>query len=386
MKNKTSWYAAVFAITLFALGLRMFAAARLNVDYDEPVYLGAAMDYTNAIRSGQYKMIAWNENTYEHPALYKIVYGIVLLTQKPLAKFQISDLPRLAPIATTEAKQWNMAARYVSVTLGTLAVFVLALINPLAGLFLAVTSLSVKYTSEVYLEALPLLTSLLCALAYMQWFMGVRKGMLSPRKNIYWLVSSAVFLGMTAASKYVYCVVGIGILIHFFAAVLQKQVSRQHALQFLGWGMLSILMFIIFDPYLWPHPLSRLIKTVTFHIGFQNSNIVKLYDYPKWQTILWLFSFTSHYDLGPVSAFPVNIDTLIFFLALAGLPRLFQKERLFFIWLVVGLVFLLAWTAKWPQYTLIILVPFVLSAAQGVATILNLGRKYLFSRQIETTG
>ena len=156
--------------------MRLFAAQRLDVDYDEPVYLSAAVSYANYMRAGDLKMLAWNEHTYEHPALYKILYGVVLLTQQPLERVPESDLPRQAPIASTEAGAWNIADRYLSAACGTLAVLALGLMNPLAGLFLGVDTLSVKYTSEVYLEALPMLSSLLCALAYSRWFAIVRAG------------------------------------------------------------------------------------------------------------------------------------------------------------------------------------------------------------------
>src|SRR5262245_61983277 len=105
---------AIVLIGIFAGSLRVYAAQRLDVDYDEPVYLGAAVEYANDLRNGRYTMLAWSENTFEHPALYKILYGVVLLTQRPLEKFHLSDLPRLAPIRSTEARDWAMAGRYLS--------------------------------------------------------------------------------------------------------------------------------------------------------------------------------------------------------------------------------------------------------------------------------
>jgi hypothetical protein len=91
---------------------------------------------------------------------------------------------------------------------GTLAVLALAVINPLAGFFLGIDTLSVKYTSEVYLEALPLLTSLLCGLTYVRWVDRAHEPRTSGQPPVLWLIPSALFLGMTAASKYVYGVVG----------------------------------------------------------------------------------------------------------------------------------------------------------------------------------
>ncbi len=377
MPKRTFYFLAVIVVTLLALGLRLYAATRLDVDYDEPVYLGAAVSYANSMRAGDFKMLAWSEDTYEHPALYKILYGIVLLTQQPLGRLPDKDLPRLAPIATTAAGRWNVATRQLSVFLGTLAVLALALLNPLAGFFLAVSTLSVKYTSEVYLEALPLLSSLLCVLAYGRWFASVSREPAAARKQVLWLALSAVLLGITAASKYIYCVVGLAILLHFAMAVLQKKVPARLAYAIGGWALLSVLMFFAFDPYLWPHPLARLMKSIGFHEAFQELRLVQQYHYPFWQPFRWLAAFSAYYDLHPAQAFLFNIDTLLFLLALIGLPALFQKARLFFYWLVVGLLFLLLWETKWPQYALIVMVPLSLSAAYGAVTLFEVARSLL---------
>jgi hypothetical protein len=375
MTKRILYIAAVVLVVLLAGGVRLYAAQRLNVDYDEPVYLGAAVDYAHSMRSGNFKMLAWSDNTYEHPALYKILYGVLLLTQQPLDRLPDKDLPRLAPIASTAAGPWNVAARYLSVFWGTLAVLVLACVNPLAGLFLAVDTLSVKYTSEVYLEALPLLTSLLCALSYMRWDAVVRREPASSRRAWIWLLLSAVFLGMTAASKYVYSIVGLAILIHFAVSVVRGRLPRKLILYLAAWAVLSLAMFLLFDPYLWPHPYSRLSKSILFHEVFQDSRLVQQYHYASWQPLRWLSAFAAYYDLDPASAFLINVDTLLFVLAVIGLPRLYRTQPFFFYWLITGLVFLLAWTTKWPQYTVIILAPFSMAAAQGVLTFWDLARR-----------
>lgn len=384
MTKRILYSIVVIMITLLSFGVRVYAAQRLAVDYDEPVYLGAAVEYAKYIRAGDYKMLAWSENTYEHPALYKILYGVVLLTQTPLEKLPDNDLPRLAPIDTTEAGDWNIAGRYLSVFWGTMAVLILTLANPLAGLFLGVSTLSVKYTSEVYLEALPLLASLLSALAYMNWFNKVRKDASAPQRHMLPLILSAAFLGITAASKYVYSIVGLAIFIHFILAVYQKQIPVRLFFYLAIWGILSVAVFFIFDPYLWPHPISRLMKTIIFHEQFQNSRLVNQYSYPFWQPLRWLSAFSVYYDLRPPSAFVFNIDTFIFVLAVIGLPRLYQKQRLFFNWLVVGLAFLLVWTTKWPQYTLIILAPFSMAAAEGCVSIWRLIQRSFQTRSSPT--
>ena len=375
MTKRILYSTAVLAVVLLSCGIRLYAAERLDVDYDEPVYLGAAVDYARSMRAGDFKQLAWSENTYEHPALYKILYGVVLLSQPPLDRLPDKDLPRLAPIATAAAGSWNVAARHLSVLWGTLAVLALALINPLAGLFLGIDTLSVKYTSEVYLEALPLLTSLLCGLAYVRWYDLAHESRASGQPPLLWLILSALFLGMTAASKYVYGVVSLAILIHFFIGVLQNQLPRRLMLHIAVWALLSIMMFVAFDPYLWPHPISRLTQSILFHEEFQDSRLVLQYHYPFWQPLRWLSAFSAYYDLGPAQAFVFNVDPLIFVFAVIGLPRLYHSQRFAFYWLMVGLIFLLLWTTKWPQYTLIILAPFSMAAAQGVFTLWELGRR-----------
>jgi chromate transport protein ChrA len=171
--------------------------------------------------------------------------------------------------------------------------------------------------------------------------------------------------------------VGLAILIHFVIALLQKQLPARFAYYIGGWAALSLLMFFFFDPYLWPHPLERLIKSVTFHEAFQGSRLVQQYHYPFWQPFRWMAAFSANYDLHPRQAFLFNIDTMIFVLAAVGLPALFRKARFYFYWLITGVVFLLLWETKWPQYTLIILAPLSMSAAYGVFTLSDLARWFL---------
>ena len=377
MPKRALYFLAVILVTLLSLGVRLYAAQRLDVDYDEPVYLSAAVSYARSVRTGELKMLAWNQDNFEHPVFYKILYGGVLLTQQPLDRLPDKDLPRLAPIASAAAGPWNVAARYLSVFWGTLAVLALALLNPIAGLVLGVDTLSVKYTSEVYLEALPMLGSLLAALAYGRWFAQVSDGNTAPRRHIHWLLLCAVFLGMTTASKYIYGIVALPILIHCGVALAQRRVPGRFTWYLACWAVLCLLMFFLFDPYLWPHPLGRLMKSIAFHESFQGSRLVQQYHYPFWQPLIWLSAFSVFYDLHPARAFLVNLDTIIFALAVIGLPALFRKARLFFYWLITGLLFLLAWETKWPQYTLIILVPFSLSAAYGLSTLWDLCRKLI---------
>ncbi len=373
--KRALYIAAVLIVTGISFGIRSYAATRLDVDLDEPVYLSDAISYANYLRADDFKMLAWNEQTYEHPALYKILYGVVLLTQQPIDRLSDRDLPRQAPIAAAPAGPWNVVERYLSVFWSTLAVLALALINPIAGLALGVNTLSVKYTSEVYLEALPLFSSLLCAMCYARWFTGISRAPDRARQADIWLALSAVVLGITAASKYIYAIVGIAILLHFGIALLRRQAPPRLAWRVAGWALLSLLMFFVFDPYRWPHPFERLARSIAFLNSFQASRLVQQAHYPFWQPFLWLSVFSTFDELHPASAFLINIDWLIFVLAVIGLPRLFRRAPLFFYWMAIGLIFLLIWQTKWPQYTLIIMAPFSISASYGASTVWDWARR-----------
>ncbi len=379
----------VFAVVVMlglGFGLRLYAANRLAVDHDETTYLIASNTYANYIRNGQYSWLAWEKWNYEHPSLNKIIFGVALLTQEPLEKVQQSDLIDGGPIKQQQAVEYAMTARTVSVIFGSLAVLLLSLLNPLAGLFLAVNTLAIKYTSEVYLEALPMLASLLAVMAYSRFFQCYTNKSHNPAKAWRWLALSAISLGITAASKYIYCVAGLAIVLHWIISILQKKIPVRTLIALLVWGFFSILIFFLFDPYLWVHTIERLQKTLAYHFRFQVSPHVINANYPFWQPLAWLFSPFSTYrpihDPSADDAMLFSIDSIIFVLAIIGLPRTFKRHQIFFIWLVIGLGMLLLWGAKWSQYPLIIMAPWCFSAAQGVLTIVDFFKVKLFKKNV----
>jgi len=367
---------AVLLILVLGAGLRFFAADHLNIDHDETTYLIASNNYANYIRNGQFSWLAWNTTNYEHPSLNKIIFGAALLPLDPLDKVLQSDLIDGKPIKEQQAWQYALAARHVSVVVGSLAVGLLAILNPLAGLFLAVDTLAIKYTSEVYLEALPMLASLLAVMAYTRFYSNYIKNPQNHKKAWLWLAVSAISLGITAASKYIYCVAGLAIGLHWLVSVIQKKLPVRTLIILLGWGIASIFMFFVLDPYLWVHTAQRLAKTLSYHFRFQVSPHVVNANYPFWQPLAWLFSpfkaYRPIHDPAANNAILFSIDTLIFFFAVIGLPRTFKKQQVFFFWLLIGLALLFVWGSKWAQYPLIILAPWCFSAAQGFFTLVDL--------------
>ena len=379
MKKKFGKILASVIIILIGLSLRVYAANNLPIDMDEPVYLTAALDYNNLMRSGQWTLLAWYDGNYEHPTLSKITYAFALLTQDPLEKlYYQKDFNRLSPIQESEAKPWALAGRYTSVVFSTLAIILLTIFSPLAGLFLSIHTICIQYTSEIYLEALPLLTSLLAVLLYLKWFKKTDKKKIKLKDgNNLWLLFSAVFLGMTAAAKYVHCVVGIAVLLHYLFYLIQQKKIKQKLPYIILWGLFSLLLFFVFDPYLWPHPFQRLWGTLTYHMNYHNAAIVKRYDYKFWQPFVWLSKSAPLHFPYLKESFLITLDLPISLFALIGLPRLYQKNRVFFIWLISALIVLLFWPTKWPQYILILVAPLALSAAEGVKIVWALLSRFL---------
>jgi len=248
--NKRSRALAVVLILVLGIGLRLYAAPRLSIGNDERVYLQSSLEYANFIRDGKWGMFIWHDFHPEHPPLHKILYGIALLTQPRLDYLDPQTFIDGMSMYKVEQSRWGLTARLVAVILGSLTVLTLALVDPIAGLFYAVHTVAVQFNSAIFLEALPSLTSLLCALCYLHWYDRVYQKSQPMKETILWLGLSSAFLGMSAASKYTYAVVGLSITIHFTAGILLKKNSIRHLGILAAWGILAIVFFYILDPYI----------------------------------------------------------------------------------------------------------------------------------------
>lgn len=374
---KPQKYSIIIGVCIFflAFSMRYFAANRLKIDYDEPIYINAALEYTKSIRSEQFTQIAWITTNIEHPALYKLVYGVAYLGQPPIEKLYEKDLEDGNSLDKSAGKAWVMIGRYISAVLASLTAGLLGIINPIAGIVFSINTLCVKYTSQVYLEALPIFSSFLAAITYLNYYNNAKEGQKNRNATHLWLVLSAAFLGATAASKYLYCIVGLAIVVHQTLAVIQKKIHWKHIFILIFWGLASFVLFILFNPMLWPHPIGRLVESVTFHLNYPATTDVTAYSYPFFQPIRWLSFPFSFFNPKPETAFIFQLDWLIFGLAIIGLPRLYLKKKLYFFWLILGLMTLLVWGTKWPQYILIIMVPYGMSANQGVIALFAFVKK-----------
>jgi ABC-type sugar transport system permease subunit len=127
--------------------------------------------------------------------------------------------------------------------------------------------------------------------------------------------------------------------------------------------LLALLVFFAADPYLWPDPIGRLRDSIFYHANYSTGAAeVQNASYPLWQPFFWLFWSPIWWNRG---VFPFPFDLIIFPFALSGLKRLWDRQRIFALWLAVGIVFLLFWPTKWPQYIVMLTVPLSLAASQG---------------------
>ncbi len=370
----TSWRRALYVLAVLlvaaiALGLRLRAVRLLPIDYDEDDYLGAAQRYAQFMAAGDVQGIIDYAYNYEHPPLTKLVYGLAIL-RLPLAPL-LPERPSTDEPASSLPQPHMRVARTVSAAFGALEALTLAALNPLAGLFLAVNTWQIKYTSQIMLEPLPALMS---ALAVLFYFKGRRNPVPAVnRVSFGWLTLSAIALGLTAASKYTYCIVGLAIVADAVWPIADsgsqapdgdsphRKLRARRYVHLLLWGLIAIAVFFAANPRMWSDPLGRLAQSVRYHGEYAQSAHVREYNYPFWQPLVYL--------LGPVpwhpGVFIVMVDTLITVLAGMGLGRLWRQYRVFALWLAIGLGFLLIWPTKWPQYILTITAPLSLAAAVG---------------------
>jgi hypothetical protein len=245
--------AAIVAVTVIGWSLRLRAVEMLPIDYDEDDYLAAAQRYAVAYNAGDLPAVIDYEFTQEHPPLTKITYGLVikdlnnttLIPERPPSDPPVRELP----------EPHLERARLSSAVWGTLEVLALAILNPVAGLLLAVHTWQIKYTSQVMIEPLPAFASLMTVLFYYR----ARKTSGKPGSWA-WMALSAVFLGITAASKYNYAIVGVAMVADRLLEAFQsarfvrgRERTRQLAgplLELVVWGMLAIMIFVAANPRL----------------------------------------------------------------------------------------------------------------------------------------
>jgi ABC-type sugar transport system permease subunit len=346
-------------IATLAFGLGWRALNLLPVDYDEDDYTRAGQIYADSFRQDDWAIATRENYREEHPPLAKLLYGVVFSTLDPIPA--IPERPTSAPPYDSLNRYYLTPGRITSTLLNTLQVLLLGLVNPLAALLLSVSTWQLKYTSQVMLEALPALTSTLVALAYLK----------STGKKRGWLVLSAVFLGLTAASKYLYCTVGIAVLVHWLDTSFPKgELQPKKILRWLLppviYGLIALTIFFAADPYLWPDPINRIKESILFHSAYAQSGEVQNAGLPFYQPLAYLMQSVPWHP----GVFKVKLELVVFLLAMAGIKPIAKTKPFILFWFFISLGFLLIWPTKWPQYVLILLAPLAWMAAEGLRSVI----------------
>jgi len=347
---------AVIVVVAIAWSLRLRAADALTIDYDEDDYLRAGQQFAHLIRTQDWSGFMQTNYRPEHPQLAKIMFGLSILglPEEPL----IADVPITADPAKTLPTNLLKSARGMSVIWGTWTAALLALIDPLGGLILAVHTFTIKYTAEVMLDGFASLMSTATALSYY-----ISKRRQGKSKNPL-LILSAIFLGLSASSKFLHSAVGFAVLIDWFLTARQSNEIKKYFRDALLWGSLAIIIFFIFNPFYWPNPIERIQTTLEAVTATTTNPNVARANFPVWQQLRWLS--TSVRLPGSDNAFPLRLDGLILVFGILGIAALWRKDRFIAIWLLAGLFLLLIWRTKWPQYVLVVTAPLSLAAAEGI--------------------
>jgi hypothetical protein len=323
-------------IVFLSIIIHAWCVWQLPVDYDEPVYLNAGSEYAKLIKNGDLSGIINFPDNREHPPLTKILYG----------------LPHLIFPDAANPDLYLIAARSISALFGVLTVLIVSKKNSWAGLFFAFHSMTIKYSSQAYLEALPQLMILISVLALEKAHEGSKK----------YLWISSIALGVAGAAKYPYLLIAFVLLCLF---ILKRKFNFRTIIAYFA---LAVFTFFVLNPNLWLDPVNQIIEAVQYHLHYSQSAYVQTYAYPWYQQILFL---SSSVPWHPQVFFFLTLDEYAFWIALAGLYFELREKQWSAVWFLTGIIFLLLWPTKWPQYTMFITPVIALIAGKTVTRAIN---------------
>ena len=142
---------AVIGVIALAWVIRWHALTTLNVDYDEDDYLRAGQEYAQLMRAGDWRGFQDVNYRPEHPPLAKILVGISIVNLPETVL--IADRPSTASPNVYLPRNQLKNGRIANAIFGTLTAGLLAVVDPAAGIMLAIHSFTVKYVSQIMLEA-----------------------------------------------------------------------------------------------------------------------------------------------------------------------------------------------------------------------------------------
>ena len=335
--------ALIMAIFLLAFLLRLRAATTINgPDSDEGIYLDVAKDLSGLIRNFDFGGLIPYDKNLEHPLFGKFLFALTLLVRNSL-----------------------ISARLVSVILGSLTVLLIAFRTPVGGFFLATELLTIKYSSQVYLDAGAVFFALLSIVLYEMC-----------KKDKKWFYLSAVAGGLAFATKYttfwVFQIVPIMILI-------DSKNWRLAVRKILIWLAIAAAVFLVVNPPFWED--ARLIHSLTFHGHFAGT-VGPMVEQPWWHylSLVWNSSPATINN----AFFVINIEKIVLVLGFLGFPLMLRRKKAMeSLWFAFALIFLLVWPVKWDWYVIMFTPALAMSAGflvEEVARILFRSRNTYFKR------
>jgi hypothetical protein len=336
---------------------------------DERVYATAATRYAEDIWSGHGSDILSDGFNNEHPVLGKLLYAGGILVDWVVSGHATLD----ASMPSDSDEVWSTDpysrllsdSRVVSAILGVLAVFTLARMNVIAGLFLAVSTPMLVYSSAAYLEASGVFFSILAMYCATKVSSMGRDGWHTL------VIAAGVAAGMGIASKYYFVLVIPPILFYLTKLGSRRQVARSWLL-FLG---AATLAFGICDM---PFLVSGFAKTsdLVAQNGLEyasewSAKPAKLSTH--WYTEFTLLSQGITWFAQP-RPFALTIDPVISALGALGGLVLLRQGRVEGVWLAAVSLFLALYPVKFPQYTMLAVAPLCWCAGECVQLALARAR------------
>jgi len=357
---------AILLVVVAAAGVRWAAARSLPPDYDEYDYIRLGHRYAERMAPGRWGEIPGVTENSEHPPLVKLAYGAALRTTgAPEPDWKAVEVGHPIPPQAWPAYR---TARAVSAAAGVAQVALAAVVSPPGGLWLALDTYHAKYTAQAYLEGVAGLFALLAVLLFERSLRrrepeGLLPEVCAPALGP--LLLSAAALALATASKYPFgLVAGLAILPFLLWRTRGRPGLR------LAFAAVGLLVFLAADPFLWAHPVDRIWNSVAYHFGYAVGEHVREVGLPWWQPLFWL---TRPAPAGwHPGVFPVAfLDHAILAVAALGVPATLARRPVLVAWAGVGLLFLLVWPTKWPQYTVIVRPALTLCAGIGLSALLG---------------
>ena len=357
-----------------ATWVRGVAVQRLPPDYDEFAYLPAAFRYAERMVPGRWSEIADVKENEEHPPLVKLAYGVVL-KQTGAAEPEWDRVEVGKPIPPAARPAFTGPRTFSAVT-GVLQVLLEALVSPLGALWLAFDTYHAKYTAQAYIEGLPGLFAILAVLLFERALRQREPQGLVPAPAPALAAAAAGRRGAgrawppPASTPTAWCCCST-----FLPFLVQRGHEPALAAGRRRRGGAAGL------PGRRPVPLERHGGPALEHRGLPPPVHADRAREEERPAVVVPALLPDPLDAGPVAPRGLR-HRLARHAAPPGggaraCPAAARHRPVWLAWAVVGLLFLLAWPTKWPQYTLLARPPLTVLAGLGLVAVKDrlLGRR-----------